>query len=115
MDYTGLAILLGIILYGAFEYHRREQLHKEAMAYLKRDLEPPAVSDKPQQWKIWTTGAVATLLLLFVLTLFVFTAKAGLEKGGPYLLVASPLTLILLLLLLIVRRDLKALHRATRE
>jgi hypothetical protein len=61
---SDLTVVAGIIIYAVFEYQRREQLHREAMEYLKRDLLPPPVSTRPRFWTLVTTGIVCCTLLM---------------------------------------------------
>lgn len=64
MDYGSLSIVAAIVLYGTFEYHRREQRHREAMSYLRRGEQPPARPGNHLLVSLMTTGAVGVLLLV---------------------------------------------------
>lgn len=99
MDYSGLAITVGIIIYGIFEYQRREHVHKEVMAYLKRDQMPPDRTPKPEAWRLVTTGSVGVLLL----GMTVVFVKLGMHNGrlNP---ASLPITLIFAALFLLVAR-----------
>jgi hypothetical protein len=99
MDYTGLAITVGIIIYGIFGYQRREKLHKQVMEYLKRDMRPPDLTPKPEAWKLVTTGSTGVLLL----GMTVVFVRLALHHGrlNPATL---PITLIFAALFLLVAR-----------
>ncbi len=77
-----LVVVAAMIIYALFEYQKREQLHREAMEYLKRDLVPPAPSTRPKLMNIVTTGLVC-LALLIVTGGFIFLAV---KRGGGNML-----------------------------
>ncbi|MBA4311778.1 MAG: hypothetical protein C0417_04015 [Chlorobiaceae bacterium] len=105
MDYTQYIIPLGIIIYAIFVYHRREQLHRERLELLKRDIEPKETQRGPDISKIIFTAFVA-VLLVGMCVLFI-----GLRF--------TPMTLIyfilLLLLILMLKRDIKAYRNANKQ
>ncbi len=41
MDYPGLILTVVIIAYGVLTYQRRRRLHKEALSYIRRGVDPP--------------------------------------------------------------------------
>jgi high-affinity K+ transport system ATPase subunit B len=63
MDYTQFIIPATIIVYAVFEYQRREQVHRERMELLKRDIEPQPLTRQPNLTTIATTATVTVLLL----------------------------------------------------
>ncbi|MDP2886336.1 MAG: hypothetical protein Q8P51_15075 [Ignavibacteria bacterium] len=109
MDFSSLFTVVGILLYGAYEYHRREQLHRAVLQNLREGI-PPVVSEtKPAVLKLWTTGIVSGILLLTSLGLPFLRPR--IIYGGDYLyILAFVFFTIFLLLLLILLRDIRARH-----
>lgn len=109
MDFSSLFTVVGILLYGAYEYHRREQLHRKVLRDL-REGKPPVVQEtKPAVLKLWTTGIVSGILLLSVLG-FLFL-RPRIIYGGEYLyILAFMFFTIFLLLLLMFLRDIRVRH-----
>ena len=77
MDYTGLAITVGIIVYGVLAYRHRERVYWETVTYLRRGQRPPDRTPRIEAWKLGTTGAVG----LAVLATAVVLANLGLRHG----------------------------------
>ena len=113
MDTSALAIIAVIIVYGVIEYQRRETRHREVMVFLKRGEEPPVPEvKKPQAWRLLTSGGVALLLCLVVGVL----VKLGLEGHSyarPYYVMALGFALLLVVVLMMFARDLRA-YRTSR-
>lgn len=105
MDYSGLIIAAAIVVWAAFEYNRREQDHKEIMAYLRKGLDLPELSLIPSAWRLRTTGAVALILLLLISGLFMLGAKSLAPYGKLFVVLAIPFSGIFVLLVLIFLRD----------
>lgn len=103
---------LAILIWAAFEYHRREQDHREVMVFLQRGLQPPPRSDSPQPFQLWTAGGVALLLIVLSIGL-VWLAFSGsiLYGSGALIVLAVPFVSMAILLLLIVRRDRRILKQ----
>jgi uncharacterized protein YqhQ len=98
-------IPLGTIIYAVFEYHRREQLHRERLELLKRDIEPKETQRGPDISKIIFTAFIA-LLLVGMCVLFI-----GLKFAPSALLYF----ILLALLILMLKRDIKAYRTARNQ
>ena len=108
MDYSALAIIAGIIVYGSLEYRRREARHRSAMEYLRLGKEPPLPEGKkPEVWRLVTTGAVVIILVALVGVLVWFGFQAD-GYGYPYYVMALGFGLLLLILGMMFIRDLRA-------
>lgn len=113
MNVGDFVLPLGILLWAAFEYHRREQEYKETMAYLRRGIQPPSPPDIPKAVHLWTTGGVAILLLIVVSVLLWLVLNGSIIYGsGALIILAVPFTTLSALLFLIFRRDLKRRRNA---
>ena len=77
MDYTGLAMTVGIIVYGVLAYRHRERVYWETVTYLRRGQRPPDRTPRNEAWKLGTTGAIG----LAVLAAVVILANLGLHHG----------------------------------
>lgn len=109
MDFYSLFTVVGILLYGAYEYHRREQLHRSVLQNLREGILPVAPETKPAVLKLWTTGIVSGILLLTCLGLLFLRPR--IIYGGEFVyILASMFFTIFLLLLLILLRDIRARH-----
>lgn len=108
MHYTEWIIPAAIILYAVFEYQRREQIHREKIELLKRNIEPPPLIREVTIAKIMAMVIVA-LLLVVVITLFV-----GLTLKGNMALIplAIMFTAVFIFLFLMLKRDIK-IYRET--
>jgi hypothetical protein len=110
MNVANVLVLLGILTWAAFEYHRREQIHKETMAYLRNGVEPPTRSDTPRTLHLWTVGTTAILLLALSVGLLWYATSGSILYGygsEALVILAIPFTGLAILLLLILRRDMK--------
>ena len=105
MDYSALALIIGIGVYGLFEYRRREEIHRERMKYLKRGLEPPIVGQKVDFWKLMTTTTSAVILLALTVATFVFGLSRGEYLFVPSLVFGTVFALITVIVVLMVLRD----------
>ena len=64
MDYPTLSTVAAILLYGRFEYRRRERKHLHEMEYLRRNIEPPPESEgSVPRWRIVTLGITAFITI----------------------------------------------------
>jgi hypothetical protein len=103
MDYSSLAITVAILLYGLYEYRRRERIHRVDMEFLRRRIEPPQDSELiVPRWRILTV-AVTALITLAVGGVMVFRGIVTPRYGSPlivigcfFLLLAAPLILMIL-------------------
>jgi hypothetical protein len=117
MDYTGLFIAMGIVIYGILTYQRREHRHRERMAYFSREVKPPEVLERPAVWKLVTvgTGGLAVLWIAARLTIHWINYM----ETNPYVIVvASIFFLLFMILALTFLRDLRMnskFRRSTRE
>jgi hypothetical protein len=60
MDYSSLIITVAILIYGLFEYRRREQRHRIDMEFLRRGITPPQESELVvPRWRIATVAMTA--------------------------------------------------------
>jgi hypothetical protein len=108
MNVSDFLIPAGILLWAAFEYHRREQLHRETMAYLRNGVEPPPQLNIPKTLHLWTVGGTAFLLLALSIGFLVLAIGAPTPQDSvPFVVLAVPFIAMAILLLLILRRDLK--------
>jgi len=106
MDYTGLAIAVGIIVYGILAYRHRERVYWETVTYLRRGQRPPDRTPRIEAWKLVTTGAVG----LAVLATVVILANLGFHHGRlnpATLLIALVFAGFFVLLAWMFLRDLK--------
>jgi hypothetical protein len=109
MDISSLPTVVGILLYGAYEYHRREQLHRTVLQNLREGIQPVVPETRPAVLKLWTTGIVSGILLLSGLGLLFLRPR--IIYGGEFLyILAFMFFTIFLLLLLILLRDIRARH-----
>jgi hypothetical protein len=109
MDFSSLLTVVGILLYGAYQYHQREQLHRTLLQNLREGLPPVVPETRPEVLKLWTTGIVSGILLLTALG-FLFL-RPRIIYGGEYVyILAFMFFTIFLLLLLILLRDIRARH-----
>ncbi len=113
MHYSDWILPAIIILYAIFEYHKREQLHRERMELLKRNIVPPPIIRIPTLTTITTTAIVA--LLLFG-TSILFVGLSFREKAGSMALLplAIMFTTIFIFLFLMLKRDIK-IYRANSK
>jgi hypothetical protein len=97
MDYTGLLIAMGIVIYGILTYKRREHRHREAMANLSRGVKPPEVLKRPAVWKLVTvgTGGLAVLWIAARLTIH----WINYWETNPYVIVVASIFFLLFLTL----------------
>ena len=100
-------VTIGVLLYGALEYFRRERQHREALAYLREHHAPRPAPDRPPMWKLLATGVASLPVFAFAAWLIISGAAQG-ERGIPLLVFGLLLVPILLLLGLMLRRDAKA-------
>jgi len=99
MDLPGLAMVIGIPTWAWFEYRRREQLHKENMAYLGRGERPPDRTPAPEAWKLVTSATVA-LARVGVVVLFSILAQ---HNGRVNPAIVTLAVIFFALFLLVVR------------
>jgi len=114
MDYTQFIIPAAIIVYAVFEYQRREQVHRERMELLKRDIEPQPLTRQPNLTTIATTATVTVLLLAISIFFIVLGIKAITSGGALFLLFSMYLILLMIFLIAILRRDIK-LYRNNKQ
>jgi hypothetical protein len=109
MDFSSLSTVAGILLYGAYEYRRREQLHRIVLQNLREGIPPVVPETRPAVLKLWTTGIISGILLLSGLGLLFLRPR--IIYGGEFLyILAFMFFTIFLLLLLILLRDIRARH-----
>lgn len=109
MDYTSMGIAGAILVYGIVEYFRREQVHRETVAYLKRGLPLPE-RHQPLLGKIITTGLVAFILTALIVTTFFMHTHNTSERLLIGFLGCSFFA-ILCVLVLMLRRDIVSYRR----
>jgi hypothetical protein len=97
MDISSLVVALGIALYGAIEYRRREALHARRLSEIRRGIRPPFAPPRVALWQVFTSVSVGVLLLVFIVVLLALEFRTGVN-AGPYL----PLILFFSLLLVVV-------------
>ena len=107
MDRSSLSTLIwtaAILLYGVYEYRRRERKHRLDMDYLRRGIEPPPESELLVP--LWRTVTVAiTAFILIVGAVFlVFTGIRHTGSIMPMIVIACVfLSLAAPLIYMIVR------------
>lgn len=104
MDYTSVFTGIAIVLYGVFEYRRRERKYRLALEYLRRNIEPPAEAGEiVPRWRIVTLS----------LTAFITVAAAGIlmfkgitnRYGAPLIVIACIFFFLAVPLLFMIVRD----------
>jgi len=107
MDLSSPAISLLIILYGVFEYRRREKAHGAMVEKIRSgaSIAPPV--PRSALWKLITTGSVSLLLALFAGGLLDAAMHSGGSSGAPLEIMAAMISVPLLLLVLIFVRDIR--------
>jgi hypothetical protein len=77
MDWTGLAITVGILVYGILVYQRREQKHRVVLAYLRRGEEPPDSTEMPGLVRLVAVAVVGVWILAGSVTSAVWAVQHG--------------------------------------
>ena len=107
MDLSSPAISLFIILYGVYEYRRREKAQSATIEKIRSGTTIAPQEPKPIFWKLLTTASVCGLLALFDGALL----YAGIHSRGKSALdleiMACMMSVPLLLLVLIFVRDMR--------
>lgn len=104
-----------IIIFGFYEYRRREEAHRLRMAILRRGELPP---DAGRPWpavNLLSLGSVCILYAACLGVLLFMAVKVQPKYGSPILTVVAVLSPPLLLLVLMFIRDLRRLMRHRRE
>jgi hypothetical protein len=100
-------MFVGMILWGVLEYRRRERLHRERIAILRRTGAVPVEIEKQEPWRIGTT----VIVLGFVTGVIVRMAWMGLSRqhvvDNRYFLVAVPFVPIAVILIIMIVRDIR--------
>ena len=107
MNSSDLTVIFCILMYGAFQYWRRETEHRHTIIRLRKGLELPQQERKPEVYRLWTTGFVAFILLACSLGALVFVLRLGIRHGGPYLMFPLMFFPIFIMLVLMLIRDIK--------
>jgi hypothetical protein len=115
MDYTSLAIIAGILIYVAFEYQRREQQHREALAYLKRGQKPPEEAKVVEGWTLFTTGGMVILLLALTAYLAYLAVIAHGNYGRPFIVMSGIGIILATVVGLMFFKNLAIYRRASRK
>ena len=115
--YSSLFWAVSIIVYGIFEYQRREQNHRMTLLALKYGKEPPSFEPKPQIWKLFTTGFVVLILLAASIGLIVWSRHI-IHGGWTLYILAGLFLAIFAPLAYVLVRDIQAyrnLHKSKGE
>ncbi|RPI04653.1 MAG: hypothetical protein EHM64_09270 [Ignavibacteriae bacterium] len=115
MDYGSLIIIIGIVIWCGFEYHKREQLHKERMANLKQGIELSPSSNSPSLLHIWTTGGLAIVLLVALIMIIITALKANPQDSLGYLFVIVPFLVLLIVLIIVMRNDINSYRKMKKD
>jgi hypothetical protein len=118
VDYSSTLISLLIILYGLYEYRRRERAHSAALERLSRGETLSIQETRPALWRLFTTGSVCIALAAFAALLITTGLRSGDSASQPLGIMGCMVLPPLLLLLLILVRDVreyKALRREEKE
>jgi hypothetical protein len=107
MDFSSPAISLLIVLYGVYEYRRRENMHSATMEHLRRGEIPSAAGPKPRSWSLLTTGSICALLVVFAGILFYTGVHSRNSSDWPLEVMGGMMTVPALILVLIFVRDLR--------
>ena len=105
MDFSSPAISVLIVLYGAYEYRRRENLHGELMDYLRRGEIPPGGGSKTSLWRVITTASTCALFAGFAGMLFYAGMHSPDSSGIPLEIMGGMITAPVVILVLIFVRD----------
>ena len=88
MDYSSPIIAAAILLYGTFEYRRRERLHRLDMEYLRRGIEPPPESELlVPLWRTLTV-ALTACIAIGAAGVLIFKGITHPEYGAPMIFIA---------------------------
>jgi high-affinity Fe2+/Pb2+ permease len=107
MDFSSVTISALILLYGVYEYRRREKAHSAAMEHLRRGEAYSGVESAPPAWNLITTGSVCVLLAGFAAMLFYTGLHSHNNSAGPLEIMGGMMTVPLVILVLIFVRDLR--------
>ena len=101
MDRSSISTLIwtaAILLYGIYEYRRRERRHRIDMEYIRRRIEPPAESELlVPRWRIATVALTAFILtggavfLVYTGTRFPYAMTPMIVAACIFLALAVPL------------------------
>jgi sterol desaturase/sphingolipid hydroxylase (fatty acid hydroxylase superfamily) len=105
MDYTSLIIALGIALYGASEYRRREAVHAKNLSEIRRGMRPSFEPRRVGLWQVFSAVSVGVLLVACIVGLLVLEFRTGV-KACPYLPLILFFSLLLVLVAFVVLRTL---------
>jgi hypothetical protein len=105
MDPSTIVIVGLFVFFGVLEYQKRENAHRQAIAWMRLGRNPPPAQEEQKLWRLLTTSAVIVALMGFIGLLGVLGLKGGKAETGPFLVVALTMVPPLVLLVLIVRRD----------
>lgn len=114
MHYTEWILPAVIIIYAVFEYQKREQLHRERMEMLKRNIELPPIIRRPTLTTITTTAIVA-LLLIGTSISFVGLSFRGKAGNMALLSLAIMFATIFIFLFLMLKRDIKIYRSISKK
>jgi hypothetical protein len=109
MDASTVVIIGFFVLFGVLEYQERERRHRSRIAWMRLRRTPVPDGEGPPLWKILTTTAVTLLLAAFVVITAIIGVRGGMAGSVPLTIVAATLLPVLLLLVLIILRDVRAL------
>lgn len=107
MNYHDFILPGALVVYTAFEYHRREQAHKIRLELLKRDIEPPVASGGSVLVRIFTYGLAAVLLVIMI-GLFAWIGPHYRLHSTLFFLWPASACILLIFVILIIMRDVKS-------
>jgi hypothetical protein len=116
MDYTGLAILLCFVLYGVFEYRRRDREYRRMITDMGFGRVPVWKSEEPAPWRLVTLGSLGLLVILFEGYCAVSITKLHSPKYAILLvLLGMFFAMILVFLVLMFIRDVRICRNAAKD
>ncbi|HTO95090.1 MAG TPA: hypothetical protein VMM80_11940 [Bacteroidota bacterium] len=112
--YTAL-ICAVIIVFGFYEYRRREEIHRLRMELLRRGDIPPDTSREWPQGRLLATGLVSLLYAACLGGVISLTSNVGPKYAGSLATIVALLSLPLLFLVLMFIRDMRRYMHNRKE
>jgi len=107
MDYSSLIIAAAIVLYGVYEYRRRERRHRFDLEFLKRRIEPPPETElMVPRWRI-ATVAITACIAIGAAGFVMFKGITHHGYGRPLIVIGCVFLSLAAPLLYIIVRDIR--------
>jgi hypothetical protein len=115
MDYPTLSVVAAILLYGRFEYRRRERKHQFEMEYLRWNFEPPPEAEEiVPRWRI-VTVAITACIAICAAGVLIFKAITHPGYGTPLIVIGCIFLLLAVPLISMIVRDSHTLRGRPRR